>query len=98
MALSLLLLPAMAGGLRGLVPRPLVLAGATLLAAGTGWGLTQAAARAGMERGVPALAAMAGVWAAAGLVYLGVCRLGRVEEVLWVESLIRARFAGGRRR
>lgn len=97
-ALALLLLPALAGGWRGLVPRPLSLAGATLLAAGAGWGLARAAALAGIERGAPALAAMAGTWAVAGLVYLGACRLGRVEEVLWVESLIRARLAGRRSR
>jgi putative peptidoglycan lipid II flippase len=98
-ALALLLLPSLAGGWRGLVPRPFVLAGATLVAAGVAWGLVQALAGAGLERGAAALIAMAGVWSAAGLVYLGICRLGRVEEVLWVEELVRARLPGrgGRR-
>jgi hypothetical protein len=65
------------------------------LAAGFAWGAASLLAGLGLDRGVAGLAGQAAVWGGAGLLYLGVCRLGRVEEVLWAERLLRGRFRAG---
>ena len=88
------LLPVTVGGWRGLVPSPPVLLAATAVAAVSGWGLTALVEAAGVTRGVPFLGAELGIWAVAALVYFGICRLGRVEEILWVERLVVRRIFG----
>lgn len=94
---ALFLVPSLGGGWRGLVPKPGVLLAASLLAVGSGWGLTRLLAAAVPESGIASLGVQAVVWTVSGLVYLGACRVGRLEEVLWVEDSLLSRFRGRQR-
>jgi putative peptidoglycan lipid II flippase len=88
------LIPGVAGGWRGAIPRPPVLLLAVALAVGTGWGVTALMSGAGAVRGLSALGVQALAWGSAGVVYLGTCRVGRVEEVLGAERLVVRRLFG----
>lgn len=92
--MAVLLVPHLAGGWRGLVPHPGILAAALAVSGAGGWGLARLQEAAGIERGAAALAAQAVVWLVSGFLYLGVCRLGKVEEVLWLEKALLRRLLG----
>lgn len=94
LTLFLLLLPLVTGSLRGVWAGTPVLLGAAAASGALGWVLARAAGGVGWAEGWVGIGVQALIWSAALALYVGLCRWGRVEEMLWVERTIRRRLGG----
>ena len=89
----LLLIRPMTGGFRGLVPRPLILFGATGISALVAWFGAAGLASRGWDSGVSGMVGLAVLVAVALGLYGVLCRVGKVEEVLWIEDMARRKLS-----
>ena len=88
-----ILAPVGGGSWRGWVPRPAVLLPAALVATGVAWSAIRL-----WEGSAPGgdpwpLVGQSLAWVAGAVVYVVLCRLGGVEEVRWLERVLRGRLA-----